>query len=187
MRRSPVLLVPMMLTMAGAMSVSAAAQSPTAQAPMAQAPMGREALAACVAIQDPTARLACFDRTVPGFLAAPVQAPTASTTPVAPARPLPTALERFGAERIPDDSPAKAAVSGPEGLDAITAKVTAVRESSSGRLSLTLDNGQVWTQSEAKALRVKAGDRVTIETGLFGSYNLSVTGRNGLFKVNRLR
>jgi hypothetical protein len=182
MRRSPVLLVPMMLTMAGAMSVSAAAQSPTAQAPM-----GREALAACVAIQDPTARLACFDRTVPGFLAAPVPAPNASTTPVAPARPLPTALERFGAERIPDDSPAKAAVSGPEGLDAITAKVTAVRESSSGRLSLTLDNGQVWTQSEAKALRVKAGDRVTIETGLFGSYNLSITGRNGLFKVNRLR
>jgi len=61
-----------------------------------------------------------------------------------------------------------------------------------GKAVFILDNGQVWRQLDADSSNVlepRAGTKmkVTIEVGVFGSYNLSVEGRNGIVKVTRLK
>jgi len=55
-----------------------------------------------------------------------------------------------------------------------------------------LENGQVWRQIDGDATDVLAPPsgtrmRVTIEIGALGSYNLTIDGRKGLIKVNRLK
>ena len=48
----------------------------------------------------------------------------------------------------------------------LTTKITEVSTLAHGELLLTLDNGQMWQQKTAdRALRVKAGDQVTIKRG----------------------
>jgi hypothetical protein len=54
-----------------------------------------------------------------------------------------------------------------------------------------LDNGQTWRQLEgddAQVLEPPSGTvlKVTIERGAFGSYNLSIEGRNGFIRVRRI-
>ena len=57
-------------------------------------------------------------------------------------------------------------------IDRIEATVIEVRKSASGRVVITLDNGQVWKQSESSRARVSVDDKVTIRRRSFGSYTL---------------
>ncbi len=55
-----------------------------------------------------------------------------------------------------------------------------------------LENGQIWRQSEGDTSVVRDPTpgtpmKVTIENGFLGSYNLTIEGRHGLIKVNRLK
>jgi len=76
----------------------------------------------------------------------------------------------------------------------VTQLASTVREFSKtvrGRAVFVLDNGQTWRQLEgddAQVLEPQPGTalRVTIERGLFGSYNLTIEGRNGLVRVRRV-
>ncbi len=61
-----------------------------------------------------------------------------------------------------------------------------------GKAIFILENGQVWRQIDGDSTDVWAPApgtrmRVTIETGAFSSYNLTIDGRKGLIKVNRLK
>jgi len=54
------------------------------------------------------------------------------------------------------------------------------------RLVLTMENGQVWRQTEDQSLPpVEPGMEVTIEEGIFGGFSLSVSGRT--IRVERVR
>jgi len=95
---------------------------------------------------------------------------------------------QFGAEYLPVPKPAAAE---PEPPDEITAKVTSVAFSGTGKFTVTLDNGQIWKQFEGDAARAKLGlhdgDSITISRGFLGSYNFVVAGHNATFKVTRVR
>jgi hypothetical protein len=112
----------------------------------------------CAALTDDAQRLACFDRTAAGLASEKVR--EAAPPPAARPEPLP---------------------------DTITAKVTTVRELSSGELVIELDNGQSWrTRPEDSNLRLKVGDAVTISRGAFGSFRLATPGKR-FARVNRVR
>ena len=166
-----------------------------AAAPAAADPV-RDALAEvakCADIADSAARLKCFDEAV-------ARAKTALAAPPAPAKQDEAAsAQAFGFPR-PDKPVVKTEdfgkppqpVETPKEITEITANVREFAKTPRGKAVFILDNGQVWRQLDADSTNVldpPAGItmKVTIELGFFGSYNLTIAGRNGLIKVHRLQ
>jgi len=128
-----------------------------------------ESVLACQDETDDAKRLACFDREVRRHATTPEQ--------------------RFGlpSGRAPAAKEDEAKEDREQTLRNITAKVTAISRRPRGEHVLTLDNGQVWAQTQAGSnLRVELGDSVTIRSAVLGSFLL--TGpRGGSTRVERLR
>lgn len=163
----------------------------------------------CASIDDDSARLACYDAAVGRSLrpstAAPAAAPAAAksvqrqapasapaSVPVASAQAPAAAAAKdpvaeFGlsdsARAARDPVKAAQAAAAPQ---SVTAKVISVRWRKYGEFVVTLDNGQVWEQTEPMpSAIVKVGDVVTVKKALFGSFTLVTAGRIGT-KVRRL-
>lgn len=159
-------------------------------------------LSQCATLSDGGQRLACFDRLAASIAAAPLaatpvapntaaQSPTAGVAAVAPepvvpaqapaATPAtqpaaaPAASERFGLEL--QQAPV-------EQLEQIRATVVKRKKDPYGKWVITLDNGQVWKQSESTSFSF-ASDQVTIERGLLGAFYLRADGQNKTIKVKR--
>jgi len=120
-------------------------------------------IARCGAIGDPADRLGCFDRLAPRAKEALI--PKAEDFGKPPPRP-------------------------PEVMQ-LAATVREFSRTTRGRALFVLDNGQTWRQLEgddAQIVEPAAGTRlkVTIARGAFGSYNLTIEGRNGLIRVRRV-
>jgi hypothetical protein len=129
-----------------------------AQAPVSDSLQGR--LRECAAVEENGERLACFDKVTASL-------PDGNATREATATPPP---------------PPKAEVP-----TRVSAKVTTLRELSTGALLIELDNGQSWrTIPEDARLMLKVGDTVTISRGAFGSFRLATPG-NRFARVNRVR
>ena len=74
----------------------------------------------------------------------------------------------------------------------ISAEVLELGRTARGRALFILDNGQTWRQLDGDDSEVHDPPpgkplKVTIEKGVFDSYNLIVDGRNGLTKVRRVK
>jgi len=160
----------------------------------AQADAARDALqelAKCADIANPADRLKCFDAAVP-------RAKSALATPPAQAREPTVTVENFGLPlaqapivRMEDFGKPLAAPE-PKSITEITAAVIEFGKTPRGKALFILDSGQVWRQLDADnsdVLPPQVGSvmKVTIEVGVFGSYNLTIEGRNGLIKVTRLK
>jgi hypothetical protein len=113
-----------------------------------------------------------------------------------------TTPQKFGADQIPAPPPPPAAASGteaasappeaPQQLDSITAGVTDYSFTPFKKFIVFLDNGQVWRQLQgdagiARFSRDPKDNTVTIERGLFGSYNLKIDDSHAVFKVTRVK
>lgn len=148
-------------------------------------------LLACRALAEAPARLACFDRESALLAGAAPPPPAASTNaPMAPAPPRAAAVhEEVSPPSPPLLSPTEqfglpnAAIAHTEGaagarapeLKALHARVSNLKVLSAGIVEFTLDNGQVWEQTNATGdLLVKSGDKITIAKGWFNSYSLQV-------------
>jgi hypothetical protein len=146
----------------------------------------------CARIDDPSARLACYDNnirnvggtartTVPGTVQ--VQGGAAPVAPISP--------QSFGL-RTPDPSaPAQAAASGPQGFGAedvrtperfstptnqvqqISARIASIRPREPGVYAFTLEDGAQWLFAEgvSSGYRVpRVGSTIEIERGGLGSF-----------------
>jgi hypothetical protein len=157
------------------------------------------AIAACAALKDRDARLACFDA-LSGALkpaATPPPVPAIVPPPAAPAfvalpppKPAPataqTTPEVFGSESLPAEASPDAAPP----LDSISAAVAKVSFGPTGRFTVVLDNGQVWQQLTGDTDKARFPSdtvMVTISRGLIGSYNLSIGDSAKTFKVRRIK
>jgi hypothetical protein len=157
----------------------------------------------CASINDDTARLACYDAAVgrsprpapatqaaapaaaakPAQRAAPVAAAAAPAAAVAAKDPVAEFGLSESAKVARDPAKAAEAAAAPQ---SVTAKVISVRFRKYGEFVVTLDNGQVWEQTEPMpSAIVKVGDEVTVKKALFGSFTLVTAGRIGT-KVRRL-
>lgn len=144
-----------------------------------------DALSDCRSIAADTARLACYDALVDG----PAQPgrTTASDQPLpaaAPAAALPSPEELFGRDVGQSDEIVRRA-SGVGQLEEITATIEDVYVPTYGKLVLTLDNGQVWSQVDSSSLHLRTGDKVRIRRASLGSYLLGTSGSNKTIRVRR--
>jgi hypothetical protein len=72
-------------------------------------------------------------------------------------------------------------------VESVTARVTNVGMTAYDRYVITLDNGQVWAQSETSTRAILApGDTVTIKRAAMGSFKLSGP-RSVYWRVRRLQ
>lgn len=154
-------------------------------------------LQACRSVADTAARAACYDRIVDDFnravqSAAPAARPQAVTpaappappkTAFAPAQPV-TPLERFGAKDLPEKKKVPEQELPP---DEITAKAARVVTDANGYMTITLDSGQVWRQTESSVLKILPGTTVKIKSGVLGVYYISLTTGNRSARVKRIQ
>lgn len=150
----------------------------------------------CAAVEDPAARLACFDEAFARPVEDVVPATPAAPADAAPAAAMTEAREPEVAPEAPDAeaafglSKAQARAQRPErkreSPDRIEATVVDLRHFSTGERLIALDNGQVWLQTEAtvRGPLVK-GDKVVIRKAAFSSFQMVTPGRVAL-RVRRL-
>jgi len=147
-----------------------------------------QAIYACSEITDDVARLACYDETVGRFEAAEAAGEV-------------TTISKSEVEEIKKDSFGFALPSIPrivmpkfggddkDDLDSVTIAVTEVERLRYDNLRVTLENGQIWEQTDGK--RVQFSKRVGVDSAkitraAFGSFKMKLD--NGVsFRVKRLR
>jgi len=129
----------------------------------------------CAQVRDNTERLACYDQAF-GHAADSVAAAATAAAP----------NEQFGftekelARNIGQSAPSAA----PE---SVTAAITSLVRRHDGKFVVTLDNAQVWAQSEFNSQAdVEIGDSVTVRRGALGSYLLVTKAKIGT-RVKRVK
>jgi len=156
-------------------------------------------VAKCAEIAGAADRLKCFDAAVP-------HAQSALAQPEAPAQTAQTTqtegeseggmLAWFGLDRpvtkTEDFGKPPEKIEGPKGINGITAVVSEFARTPTGKVLLILDNGQIWRQIDGDVGIMQDPSKgeqlkVTIEKGFFGSFDMTVEGRNGLIKVRRVK
>lgn len=145
----------------------------------------------CADIQEPPKRLECFDAG-----AARAKGALAATPPTPPAKEK-SILDWFGFSKSPpvtrtDDFGKPAPEPGPNEVTEVSSVVLEFAKTARGKAVFILENGQVWRQIDGDNTNVFAPPqgatmKVTIEAGVFSSYNLTIEGTGGLIKVNRLK
>jgi hypothetical protein len=132
-----------------------------------------EAAQACTRLGDDAARLSCYDAAL-----GVIKAPTGQQSGAVKRDP----LAKFGDDGrlhtdVKTDLPKN-----------FTAQVQQVTPLANGLYRLTLDNGQVWTSTEAdSALTFKVNDRVTISRMLLGRYEISLAGHATNVSAKRMK
>ncbi|TAA41000.1 hypothetical protein [Corallincola spongiicola] len=158
----------------------------------------------CAAISDDAQRLNCYDqlaaRTQPDSPAAIAPAPDAQPLPaVKPAEAVPavgglagapdvppvmveepTAEEKFGLEHkqvIAEDAP-----------EALTLRISKKKKNAYGKWVLTLENGQVWKQTDSTRFSFKNKDGLVVITrGAVGSFFIGEPDRNKRVRAKRVK
>ena len=117
-----------------------------------------DALRHCTEFSDDRKRLACFDKAA-GKLHQ-------------------IAEQRFGHEE-------RDAVQ--EAPESISATITDAVESAHGKYTFTLDNGQVWRQTDSGRAIWRGGEQVTLERGALGSFFMRKTTGGRSLRVKRIK
>jgi len=167
----------------------------------AQADPARDALAEIAKCSDiPAAadRLQCYDAAAQGAktaMSTPAPAAVASAQPGGEEEEGGGVLSWFGLERPvtkTEDFGKPPVPTGPKEIKQISANVIEFAKNAYGRSIFILDNGQVWKQIDGDQTEVRDPSKtetmkVSIETGMLGSYSLKVEGRTGIVKVRRVK
>jgi hypothetical protein len=163
-------------------------------------------LLACRGIIDQGARLSCYDALTDESSKAgpaPASAPAPTPAPVAAAAapvatdgiaatasrpeatpPVPSPEELFGRDPVESEGIVRHAA-GIEPVDELHAHVANAQVDASGKLIVTLDNGQVWSQIDSPPLNLKNGAEVRIHRAAMGSYLLTGAESKRSIRVRR--
>jgi hypothetical protein len=130
-----------------------------------------EPIRACSALRKDAERLACYDKAVSHI--------ESGTT-----APAPSAENMFGASTALVPERKAESENKPQELKEISGTVVSLSHSSDGLITLTLDNEQVWRQTDAETpVTIETGDSVTISRASLGTFRLvDKRGRTSRFK-----
>ncbi len=144
----------------------------------------------CRALPSAVARLDCYDQLVDAHAGSTNQAPRTKTA---------EQVEPSAAEPIGDIShetlfgktegevrKSVEEATGSRNIDRIESRVSKIRTSNTGQAIITLENGQVWKQTDSSTLRLSDHDDVIIRRAIFGSYRLTKSGHNRPMRVKRI-
>lgn len=138
----------------------------------------------CAAINDATARLACYDLSATRKATAEF-APEQPPVPEVPAAPAASELDKFGAEALPPTQAEKAAQN-----KELKAHIKgAFNEWKHGKI-FELDNGQTWkavTYDEVRDSKIPPDPAVTITKSVFGGYWMKLDGTDRSLRVRRVK
>jgi hypothetical protein len=133
---------------------------------------------ACARLQERTERLDCYDA------AFGKPAVEGTTTPASVQAAPVTSQQSFGLTQQQIDR--NSSEGGAAKLDSVTSVVVALKRGHDGQFTVTLENGQVWAQTEVDSrATLVVGDPVTIRHAAMGSF-LLVTKRGIATRVKRL-
>ncbi|HZF32115.1 MAG TPA: hypothetical protein VE907_23560 [Gammaproteobacteria bacterium] len=166
------------------------------------APQGSERLTVdvhdCLSLEKRDERLACFEAQVEAAQRAapargsepvapsPAPAATAAPAPSAPPAAAGTAAAASTAASAESGKPARAKSGSEQAPAEIVAKVAELRETVPNAYLITLDNGQVWRQSQPAAYPLRPGLEVRLRQTRFG-YRLTAPELRGQIQVDRVR
>lgn len=150
-----------------------------------------QALTECRQIEETAKRVACYDEIVDSYF--PKDASEGRQTAKSSESKLPESAETsavpdaqslFGtsdaeANRIIETSLAI------EQLSEIEAIVADVRESATKKLTVTLDNGQIWRQLDSQSMPLKSGETVIIRKASLGSFFMEKKSGSRSIRVKR--
>ena len=167
--------------LSGSSSKPAAQISPASHSPPAAAPTLAAAPAQGVSKANPQA---------PAVSATPAATatPPSATPAAASAASLPPPEQTFGltGDQLLKLEARQQGMAPPPKLKNLTAQVASVSQNSTGRWVMTLDNGQVWRQTQdQRDFAISPGDPVKISTGAMGSFWLQ-TNRHNWVRVERV-
>lgn len=130
-------------------------------------------LVECRTLSSTVARLGCYDQVVDAHTAIPDRAAEGQkAAPVARESVLsPSQEDLFGKDEA-EKRKAVEEATGTKEIEQIEATVIEVRRATSGMAIITLDNGQIWKQTDGSRTRLSANDQITIRRASFGSYML---------------
>ena len=153
---------------------------------IAQPALAEESMTECRQIEDIVERVSCYDDIVDSRYPADSRAGVETNKP--PASPesaaIPDALSLFGTH----DSEAKRIVENSlaiEQISQIEATVVNVRESASMKLTVVLDNGQIWRQLDNQPMRLKSGETVIVRKASLGSFLMEKKSGGRSIRVKR--
>ncbi len=161
---------PAAMAPAAAAPVSAPAPPPAAMAPAAAAPVSAPAPPPAAPSSAAPAAAAAVASSAPGAAAAPV--------PLTPEQKLglsQASISKLEAKHGINDPIAKG----------LTAHIASVSRNAAGREVFSLDNGQVWRQSETRTFEAVPGDTVSISSGAMGSFWMA-TSKHNWTRVERI-
>ncbi|MGS2719461.1 hypothetical protein [Paraglaciecola aestuariivivens] len=116
--------------------------------------------------------------TKPKLVAQASETPKPPTNTQPPVQVNDDAEQRFGYEHT----------QAPKGmLEKLSLPVSKVNKTPFGRMVITLENGQVWRQSDKVRLKIKPGQNVTIERGVLGSFFMSTDQVKKSIRVKRVK
>lgn len=136
-----------------------------------------QALLDCRRIDEVAARVVCYDQIVDSIS-------MADSEQGAEVSPPPDAQSLFGK----NDAEAKRIVETSFAIDQIVqieAKVTDVQKSAHRKLTVTLDNGQIWRQLDNQRMPLKRGETVIVREASLGSFLLEKTTGSRSIRVKR--
>ena len=131
----------------------------------------------CLEIESPEARLACFEAQVDAARQDPKPDPAARSPE--PARGATVERDRSRSRR--DEREREPAP--PD----VVAKVTALRETVPNAYLITLDNGQVWRQTQPLWYPLRLGSDVRIYSSRWDAFRLTNPQLRGFIQVERVR
>ena len=146
----------------------------------------------CARIDDPTARLACYDNNIRAAGANPRSVP--GQGPVLQGGGAPNVGGGnggggFGAESIKSPDRFDSSEERGQGPDEISTRVTAAQEREPGVYLVTVDGGAQWLFSESVGPTFRAprkGDTIEIQRASLGSFLMVINGQQGV-RVRRVR
>jgi len=142
-----------------------------------------ESVRACAHESDGAQRLACYDKEMTRLMAPAAAHETAPSTAVGAPKPAPAQEFGLTEERLRKLN-AKEGYAEPQTLTAHIAKVAQLPY---GRRRLTLDNAQVWEQTEEDwGFNPQSGAAATITRGAFGGFWMATDGHPQV-RVKRIR
>lgn len=153
-------------------------------------------VAPCIRLDSDLARYDCYERLVEEALAqrraqglgAPAAAAARPAAPAErPAAPAATRAAPAASARTPAARPAERDGDGAAEPDEIVAIVTEIEEFAPNRVRITLDNGDIWRQTQGKRYLLRVGDEVRIYATRWGD-DRRLTGQSrGFIQVERVR
>lgn len=153
----------------------------------AQEPVSTDAIYACAEIIDDAQRLACYDDTVGRFEAAE-KAGEVTTISKSEVKELSKESFGFSLPSLPRIMMPRSGGDDVAAVDKIEYAVSAIERTRNNKVRVTLENGQVWIQTDGKRVqyskRLGVKDAV-VQRAALGSFKMKLDGGTA-FRVKRL-